>query len=95
MPDLGDDVKNITPEDAIRNANVQAKQRALERSIRDSKEKLDIANKLGDKDLIDKYKSKIRTQQGAMRDFLKDKPFLHRDYARERYFKPKEETENE
>ena len=87
MPDLGDDVKNITPEDAIRNANVQAKQRALERSIRDSKEKLDIANKLGDKDLIDKYKSKIRTQQGAMRDFLKDKPFLHRDYAREKYHK--------
>lgn len=87
MPDLSDDVKNITPEDAIRNANVQAKQRALERSIRDSKEKLDIANKLGDKDLIDKYKSKIRTQQGAMRDFLKDKPFLHRDYAREKYHK--------
>lgn len=87
MPDLGDDVKNITPEDAIRNANVQAKQRALERSIRDSKEKLHIANKLGDKDLIDKYKSKIRTQQGAMRDFLKDKPFLHRDYAREKYHK--------
>lgn len=87
MPDLGDDVKNITPEDAIRNANVQAKQRALERSIRDSKEKLDIANKLGDKDLIDKYKSKIRTQQSAMRDFLKDKPFLHRDYAREKLFR--------
>lgn len=87
MPDLGDDVKNITPEDAIRNANAQAKQRALERSIRDSKEKLHIANKLGDKDLIDKYKSKIRTQQGAMRDFLKDKPWLHRDYAREKYHK--------
>lgn len=86
MPDLGDDVKNITPEDAIKNANAQAKQRALERSIRDSKEKLHIANKLGDKDLIDKYKSKIRTQQGAMRDFLKDKPFLHRDYAREKYY---------
>lgn len=90
MPDLGDDVKNITPEDAIRNANAQAKQRALERSIRDSKEKLHIANKLGDKDLIDKYKSKIRTQQGAMRDFLKDKPFLHRDYAREKFFKKNE-----
>lgn len=85
MPDLGDDVKNITPDDAIKNANAQAKQRALERSIRDSKEKLHIANKLGDKDLIDKYKSKIRTQQSAMRDFLKDKPFLHRDYAREKY----------
>lgn len=87
IPDLGDDVKNITPEDAIRNANAQAKQRALERSIRDSKEKLHIANKLGDKDLIDKYKSKIRTQQGALRDFLKDKPFLHRDYAREKYYR--------
>lgn len=87
LPELGPDVKNITQEEAIRNANVQAKQRALERSIRDSKEKLDIANKLGDKDLIDKYKSKIRTQQGAMRDFLKDKPFLHRDYAREKYHK--------
>lgn len=86
MPDLGDDVKNITPEDAIKNANAQAKQRALERSIRDSKEKLHIANKLGDNDLIDKYKSKIRTQQGAMRDFLKDKPFLNRDYAREKYY---------
>ena len=90
MPDLGDDVKNITPEDAIKNANAQAKQRALERSIRDSKEKLHIANKLGDKDLIDKYKSKIRTQQGAMRDFIKDKPFLHRDYAREKLFKKNE-----
>lgn len=85
MPDLGDDVKNITPDDAIKNANAQAKQRALERAIRDSKEKLHIANKLGDNDLIDKYKSKIRTQQGALRDFLKDKPFLHRDYAREKY----------
>lgn len=90
MPDLGDDVKNITPEDAIKNANAQAKQRALERAIRDSKEKLHIANKLGDKDLIDKYKSKIRTQQSAMRDFLKDKPFLHRDYAREKLFKRNE-----
>ena len=90
MPELGDDVKNITPDDAIKNANAQAKQRALERAIRDSKEKLHIANKLGDKELIDKYKSKIRTQQSAMRDFLKDKPFLHRDYAREKLFKKNE-----
>ena len=90
MPDLGDDVKNITPDDAIKNANAQAKQRALERAIRDSKEKLHVANKLGDKELIDKYKSKIRTQQSAMRDFLKDKPFLHRDYAREKLFKKNE-----
>lgn len=94
LPDLGPDVKDISPSEAIANANAQAKQRALERSIRDSKEKLHIANKLGDKDLIDKYKSKIRTQQSAMRDFLKDKPFLHRDYAREKFFKKNEKPAN-
>ena len=90
LPDLGPDVKDISPSEAIANANAQAKQRALERSIRNSKEKLHVANKLGDKELIGKYKSKIRTQQSAMRDFLKDKPFLHRDYAREKLFKKNE-----
>lgn len=90
LPDLGPDVKDISPSEAIANANAQAKQRALERSIRNSKEKLHVANKLGDKELISKYKSKIRTQQSAMRDFLKDKPFLHRDYAREKLFKKNE-----
>jgi hypothetical protein len=87
LPDLGPDVKDISPSEAIANANAQAKQRALERKIRRSKELLDVAKKLGDKDLISKYRSKVRTQQGAMRDFLKDKPFLHRDYAREKYYK--------
>lgn len=90
LPDLGPDVKDITPSEAIANANAQAKQRALERSIRNSKEKLHVANKLGDKELISKYKSKIRTQQSTMRDFIKDKPFLHRDYAREKLFKKNE-----
>lgn len=90
LPDLGPDVKDISPSEAIANANAQAKQRALERKIRRSKELLHVAKKLGDKDLIDKYKSKIRTQQSAMRDFLKDKPFLRRDYAREKLFKKNE-----
>ena len=85
-PDLGEDVKDLTPEQAIENANAQAKQRALERSIRQSKEFLHVAEKLGDKELIDKYKSKVRIQQGAMRDYLRQHPFLHRDYARERYY---------
>ncbi|VTS32882.1 phage minor capsid 2 family protein [Streptococcus porcinus] len=85
-PELSDDVKDLTPEQTIENANVQAKQRALERSIRQSKEFLHVSEKLGDTDLIDKYKSKIRIQQGAMRDYLKQNPFLHRDYAREKYY---------
>lgn len=86
LPELGEDVKNVTPERAIENANAEAKQRALERSIRNNKEKLHVAEKLGDKELIDKYKSKVKIQQGAMRDYLRQHPFLHRDYAREKYY---------
>lgn len=85
-PELGDDVKDLTPEQAIENANAQAKQRAIERSIRQSKEFLHVAEKLGDKELIDKYKNKVRIQQGAIRDYLKQHPFLHRDYTREKYY---------
>lgn len=85
-PDLPDNLKDLTPEQAIENANVQAKQRALERSIRQSKEFLHVAEKLGDQELIDKYKNKVRVQQGAMRDYLRQHPFLHRDYAREKYY---------
>lgn len=85
-PDLPDELRDLTPEQAIENANVQAKQRALERSIRQSKEFLHVAEKLGDSELIDKYKSKVRIQQGAMRDYLKQHPFLHRDYTREKYY---------
>lgn len=85
-PELGEDVKDLTPEQAIENANVQAKQRALERSIRQSKEFLHVAEKLGDQELIDKYKNRVRIQQGAMRDYLRQHPFLHRDYAREKYY---------
>ena len=85
-PDLGEDVAEVSPEQAEENANAEAKQRALERSIRQSKEFLHVAEKLGDQELIDKYKSKVRIQQGAMRDYLKQHSFLHRDYAREKYY---------
>ncbi|HEP3426243.1 TPA: capsid protein [Streptococcus pyogenes] len=85
-PDLPDELRDLTPKQAIENANAQAKQRALERSIRQSKEFLHVAEKLGDSELIDKYKSKVRIQQGAMRDYLKQHPFLYRDYAREKYY---------
>lgn len=91
LPKLGPDVKDITPEQAIKNANEQAKQRALERAIRNTKEKLHVAEKLKDHDLVNKLKNKVRDQQGAMREFLSDKPYLHRDYAREKFFKPKKE----
>lgn len=85
-PDLGEDVAEVSPEQAEENANAEAKQRALERSIRANKEKLHVAEKLGDKELIDKYKSKIGTQNAALKDYIDKHPFLKRDEAREKYY---------
>ena len=85
-PNLGDDVASVSPEQAEENANVEAKQRALERSIRANKEKLHVAEKLGDKELIDKYKSKIGTQNAALKDYIDKHPFLKRNEAREKYY---------
>ena len=85
-PDLGEDVAEVTPEQAEENANAEAKQRALERSIRANKEKLHVAEKLGDKELIDKYKTKIGTQKSALKDFINKHPFLKRDEEREKYY---------
>lgn len=85
-PDLPDHLKNLTPEEAIENANAQSKQRAIERSIRKSKELLRVANKLEDEDLINKYKGQVKSRQAVMRSYLAQHPFLHRDYSRERYY---------
>lgn len=85
-PDLPDHLKNLTSEEAIENANAQSKQRAIERSIRKSKELLHVANRLEDEDLINKYKGQVKSRQAAMRSYLAQHPFLHRDYSRERYY---------
>lgn len=89
-PNLGDDVASVSPEQAEENANAEAKQRALERSIRANKEKLHVAEKLGDDDLINKYKSKIGTQKAALKDYIDKHPFLKRNEAREKLFKKNE-----
>lgn len=86
IPELNDELKDITPEKAIENANIQSKQRALEREIRHAKEQLHVANQLGDKELIDKYSAKVRSHQATMRAYIKRNPFLHRDYSREKYY---------
>ena len=85
-PDLPEHLANLTPEEAIENANAQSKQRAIERSIRKSKELLHVANKLEDEELISKYKGQVKSKQAAMRSYLAQHPFLHRDYAREKYY---------
>ena len=85
-PNLGEDVASVSPEQAEENANAEAKQRALERSIRANQEKLHVAEKLGDSELIDKYKSKIGTQKAALKDYIDKHTFLKRDEAREKYY---------
>ncbi|HGK7331365.1 TPA: phage minor capsid protein [Streptococcus suis] len=94
LPEVDEELKDLTPEQAIKNANAQAKQRALERSIRFTKEQIHVAEKLGDTELTDRYKMKLGRQKDALKVWLDDHPFLYRDRARERYFYDEKSVEN-
>lgn len=86
LPEDSEHLKDLTPEQAEENARIQAKQRALERAIRNQKERLHIANQLGDDELITSERLKLRNLQGKMRAYVDQHDFLHRDYSRERLF---------
>lgn len=86
LPEIPDHLKGLTPEKAEDNARIQAKQRAIERAIRKEKERLHVAHQLGDDELIQKEKLKVRNLQGKMRAFLSQHDFLYRDYAREKFY---------
>ena len=86
LPEAPDYLKDLTPEQAEENARIQAKQRALERAIRNQKERLHIASQLGDDELITSERLKLRNLQGKMRAYVDQHDFLHRDYSRERLF---------
>lgn len=86
LPDLPDHLKDLTPEQAEENARIEAKQRALERAIRNQKERLHIANQLGDDDLITMERLKLRNLQGKIRNLVENHDFLSRDYSRERLY---------
>lgn len=86
LPEDPDYLKDLTPERAEENARIQAKQRALERAIRNQKERLHIASQLGDDELITSERLKLRNLQGKMRAYVDQHDFLHRDYSRERLF---------
>lgn len=87
MPDIDDDLKDLTEEQAIENANIQSKQRAMERAIRNSKEQLHVAEIMHNDGLTDKYKTKLRDQKRALKSYIDDHPFLYRDENRERYYR--------
>lgn len=86
LPELPEHLKNLTPEQAIQNANAEAKQRALERNIRRNKELLHVARQLGDKELVQKYRLRGATLNDAMKDWLDKYPHLKRNKAREKYY---------
>lgn len=86
MPDIDDDLKGLTEEQAIENANVQSKQRAMERAIRSSKERLHVAEVMHNDELTAKYKTRLTEQKRALKSYVDKYPFLYRDYSRERYY---------
>lgn len=87
MPDIDDDLKNLTEEQAIKNANVQSKQRAMERAIRSTKERLHVAETMHNDELTAKYKTRLKEQNRALKSYIDKHPFLYRDRDREKYHK--------
>ncbi|MDU4480529.1 MAG: phage minor capsid protein [Streptococcus vestibularis] len=86
MPDIDDDLKGLTEEQAIENANVQSKQRAMERAIRGSKERLHVAEVMHNDELTAKYKTRLTEQKRALKSYVDKYPFLYRDREREKYY---------
>lgn len=81
------------PKEAIKNGNLQQRQRAYERSIRDYKKRLNAAEMLGDDETATKLKTLIAGRQKQLREFIKDTnkeakngPILVRDYSREQAY---------
>lgn len=86
LPDDPEYLKDLTPEQAEENARIEAKQRALERAIRNQKERVHVANQLGDDDFALLERAKLRNLQNKLRNYVDEHDFLHRDYSRERLF---------
>lgn len=88
-PHLPEYLKNLTPEQAQKNADIQSKQRLFERQIRKNKEKLYVAKKLNDQELIDKFNLKDKRLSSGLNKLTKNHSFLNRDIRRVRYHKDK------
>ena len=85
MPDIDDDLKNLTEEQAIKNANIQSKQRAMERAIRSTKERLHVAEIMHNDELTSEFKTRLTEQKRALKSYVDKHPFLYRDEEREKY----------
>ncbi|MHC3682146.1 phage minor capsid protein [Streptococcus suis] len=86
LPDLPDFLQDFTPEQAEENARIEAKQRALERTIKNHKERLHYAHTMGDDELIQAERLKVRMYQGKIKALVDEHEFLSRDYTREKIY---------
>lgn len=71
------------PKEAVKNAEVQQKQRYFERQIRAYKRKKELAVRLDDQEQIKAMNSKIRAYQAKTREIVRNNKFLARQYNRE------------
>lgn len=74
---------DLTPEQAVKNGQTQAKQRNYERAIRQAKKQLAMAKRLNDEQGIKHYQELIKGRQARLRQLINDNDFLFRDYSRE------------
>lgn len=73
-------------EEAQENAEIQQKQRKLERDIRYQKKRMNAALELGDSETVQMCKQVISNKQKQLRELINDNEFLVRDYSREQVY---------
>lgn len=76
--------KQYDPEQAVKNAKIQQKQRYYERQVRAFKNKKLLAERIGDSKQANYFGQKIRANQANLRQLVKQHKFLARQYSRER-----------
>ncbi len=76
--------KQYDPQQAIKNAAIQQKQRYYERQVRHLKHKRELAGRINDQSGVKKINQNIRGYQTKLREIVKDNVFLARQYDRER-----------
>lgn len=73
-------------DEAQENADIQQKQRKLERDIRYQKKRMNAALKLEDPETEQMCKQVISNKQKQLRELINDNEFLVRDYSREQVY---------
>lgn len=74
------------PKEVMKNAEVQQRQRNLERDIRNQKKRMNAAKDLQDEAMIKHCNEMIRSKQKQIRELVDEHEFLVRNYSREQIY---------